>query len=126
MSEWKPTNYPAMSPYLICENPKQLITFLKSAFGGVLLRRFDHLDGTLKHAEVRIDDSDLMIGGGKAGDQPLSAHIHLYVDDIHKVFARAIEAGATSVQEPQRKSADDDLRGGVRDPSGTTWWVATQ
>ncbi len=41
-------------------------------------------------------------------------------------YLRAIEAGATSIQAPERKRADDDVRGGFRDASGTTWWVATR
>jgi uncharacterized glyoxalase superfamily protein PhnB len=40
--------------------------------------------------------------------------------------ARALAAGATVVQEPLRKTSDDDLRGGVRDPFGTIWWLAAQ
>jgi hypothetical protein len=34
--------------------------------------------------------------------------------------------GAAPVQPPTRKAADDDLRGGFRDPAGHIWWVATQ
>jgi ribosome biogenesis GTPase / thiamine phosphate phosphatase len=33
--------------------------------------------------------------------------------------------GATSVEEPVKKE-DEDKRGGVRDPGGTTWWIATR
>ena len=40
-------------------------------------------------------------------------------------YRRAIEAGATSVQEPAQRQ-DEDRRGGVRDPAGVTWWIATQ
>jgi len=45
-------------------------------------------------------------------------------DDVDAVYRRALEAGATSVQEPVRK--DDDKRVGVKDASGTTWWIATK
>jgi len=41
------------------------------------------------------------------------------------VYKRAIEAGATSVQEPIKKE-DEDKRGGVKDAGGTTWWIATK
>lgn len=33
---------------------------------------------------------------------------------------------ALAVQEPERKEGDPDKRGGVKDPGGNTWWIATQ
>lgn len=123
---YKPENYPSMSPYLICSDGTALIAFVEEAFGGVLQRRFDRPDGSLMHAEVLIDDSVLMIGGGATSAESVTPHIHLYVTDPVAVINRALAAGATIVQEPTRKSDDDDLRGGVRDPSGTTWWIASQ
>lgn len=126
MHEWKPVSYPSMSPYLICHNAEEVIAFLEAAFDGILLRRFDRPDGSLKHAEVRIDDSVVMIGCGATEIDSAPAHVHLYVKDAQSFFARAIEAGASAVQVPARKNEDDDLRGGVMDPSGTIWWIATQ
>src|SRR5438094_6232264 len=63
MNAWKPAGYPSMSPYLICKHAERLIGFLKDAFGGVLLRRFDRPDGSLMHAEAGIDDGVVMIAG---------------------------------------------------------------
>lgn len=126
MSSWKPASYPSISPYLICRDAEAMIDFLSAAFGGRVQRRFDRADGSLMHAEVRIDDSIVMIGGGATDTANSSAHIHLYVADARATFARAVLAGAEAVQEPVRKAEDDDLRGGVRDASGTTWWIATQ
>ncbi|HNA98501.1 MAG TPA: VOC family protein [Marmoricola sp.] len=123
---FKPESYPSMSPYLICADGPALLTFVEEAFGGELLRRFDRPDGSLMHAEIQIDDSVLMIGGGVTPTQSYAPHIHIYVRDVKAVFRSALAAGATSIQEPIRESADDDLRGGVMDPSGTTWWIASQ
>ena len=53
-----------------------------------------------------------------------AVHVHLYVEDARAAFDRAVAAGGTVVREPQRD--DGDLRGGVQDAWGTTWWVATQ
>lgn len=126
MSYWKPADYPSVSPYLVCGDAEALIAFVQSAFGGRLLRRFDRSDGSLKHAEVKIDDSVVMVGGGGAEVGLSHAHVHLYVPDCRAVYNRAVAAGAETIQEPQRKADDDDFRGGVRDPSGTTWWIASQ
>ncbi|KXV06265.1 extradiol dioxygenase [Caballeronia megalochromosomata] len=126
MTDWKPATYPSISPYLICDNAPALITFLQSVFDAELVRRFDRPDGSLMHAEVRIDDSIVMIGGGATDQQAPGPHIHVYVRDAQAVYDRAIQHGAQSVQAPERKRADDDFRGGFRDAAGTTWWVATQ
>lgn len=126
MNDWKPEAYPSLSPYLICQDGEGLIAFLGAAFGGVLQRRFDRPDGSLMHAEVKIDDSIVMIGGGATDTQGGPTHLHLYVEDAITTFDRAIAAGATVVREPAQSNDDDDLRGGVQDPWGVTWWIATQ
>ncbi len=126
MTDWKPKDYPSISPYLICADAEKAIAFMEAAFGGVLLRRFDRPDGSLMHAEVRIDDSVVMIGGGATDAQSAEPHIHLYVPDAAATFARAVAAGATVVQAPECKREDDDVRGGLTDAWGTTWWIANQ
>ncbi len=126
MSSWKPDGYPSVSPYLIASNAPDIIAFMEKVFDGKLLRRFDRPDGALMHAEVRIDDSVVMIGGAQTPEQAAAPHIHVYVKDAQKVYERALAAGATSVQAPTRKHEGDDFRGGFRDSAGTTWWVANQ
>ena len=126
MSEsWKPTDYPSLSPYLVCHDPEGTILFLQTVFHAHLLRRYDHQDGSLMHAEVRIDDSIIMIGGLPDADDN-DAHVHLYVPDVQATFDRAVAAGGEVIQEPLRKQGSDDIRGGIKGPSGTTWWLATQ
>jgi uncharacterized glyoxalase superfamily protein PhnB len=126
MPDWKPATYPSISPYLVCADAQAIIAFLERVFDAELVRRFDRPDGSLMHAEVRIDDSIVMIGGGATDQQSQGPHIHVYVRDAQAVYDRAIQNGAQSVQAPTRKRADDDFRGGFRDAAGTTWWVATQ
>lgn len=126
MAVWKPATYPSLSPYLICSAPEQLIAFIEQVFDARQVRRFDRPDGSLMHAEVRIDDSIVMIGGAATEHRPAEVHLHLYVEDAQACWDGAISAGAEPVQAPMRKSDDDDLRGGFRDPAGHIWWVATQ
>lgn len=126
-ADWKPASYPSVSPYLICQDAEDLISFIENVFHGAVQRRFDRPDGTLMHAEIKIDDSIVMIGGGATETATAPAHLHVYVEDARAVFNRALAAGAEAVLEPVQADGDDDLRGGVRDPwSGVTWWIATQ
>jgi PhnB protein len=124
-SPHKPEGYPSVSPYLVVDGASRTIEFLVRTFGAVELRRFPDPSGKVMHAEVRIDDSVVMIADGGAAFPPIPANVHIYVTDVDATYKRALEAGATSVQAPVKK-ADEDKRGGVKDSGGTTWWIATK
>jgi PhnB protein len=121
----KPAGYNTVSPYLIVNGAAGTIEFLIRAFGAQEIRRFPDESGRVMHSEVRLDDSVLMIADGVEAWPAIAAHVHLYVPDVDAAFARALAAGATSIQPPIRKQ-DEDKRGGVQDPGGTTWWIATR
>ena len=125
MASYKPDGYNSVSPYLIVDGASATIEFLRRVFGAVELRRFPGPNGKIMHAEVRIDDTVVMIGDGADGWPPVPSHVHVYVTDVDAAYKRALDAGATSVQEPVKK-ADADKRGGVKDAGGTTWWIATK
>ena len=117
---WKPDGYASVSPYLVVAGAGRVIEFLKEAFGATELRRFDMPDGTIMH------DSVIMLGDGGGEWPAFPSWIHVYVADVDATFGRALEAGGVSVQVPVRKEGDSDKRGGVKDPGGNTWWIATQ
>lgn len=122
----KPQGYSTVSVYIVAQGAQAVIDFLKSSFDAILLRRFDTPDGKIMHAEVRIDDSVIMIADAGGTYPPFPSWLHVYVDDVDKTYQRALAAGGLSVQEPVRKEGDPDKRGGVKDPAGNTWWIATQ
>lgn len=122
----KPDGYSTVSPYMVVEGAQRLIDFLKQAFGATELRRYDMPDGSIMHAEVRIDDSVIMIGDGGSEWPAYPSHLHVYVSDVDATYRRALDAGGVSIQEPQQREGDPDRRGGVKDPVGNTWWIGTQ
>ncbi len=122
---YKPENYNSVSPYLIVAGAHDTIAFLVNAFGAVELRRFPDATGRLLHAEVRLDDTVIMLADGAEGWPPVPAYVHVYVHDVDTTYRRALAAGAEPVQEPV-KTDDADKRGGVKDAGGTTWWIATR
>ena len=122
----KPGGYSSVSPYLVVAGAQRVIDFLKRAFDATELRRYDLPDGSIMHAEVRVDDTVVMIADGGGEWPPFPSWLHVYVRDVDATYRRALEAGGVSVQEPQRKDGDPDRRGGVKDPAGNTWWIATQ
>jgi uncharacterized glyoxalase superfamily protein PhnB len=122
---FKPPGSNTVSPYLIVDGAARTIEFLVKAFDAVELRRFPGPNGRLMHAEVRIDDTVVMLADGAEAWPPVPSHVHVYVDDVDETWRRARAAGAVSVQDPVKK-ADPDKRGGVKDAGGTTWWIATK
>ncbi len=126
MPEFKPDTYSTVSPYLIVDGADASIEFLKRVFGAIELRRFPGDNGRLMHAEVRIEDTVLMLADPLPPDWPaIASHVHIYVEDVDATYRKALDAGAVSVQAPVRKQ-DEDKRGGVKDAGGTTWWIATK
>jgi uncharacterized glyoxalase superfamily protein PhnB len=124
-TSFKPDGYNSASPYLIVDGASATIDFLTRAFGANEIRRFPDSSGRIMHAEVRIDDTVVMIADSAEGWPPVASHVHVYVPDVDATYRKALSAGATSVQEPVKKD-DADKRGGLKDPSGTTWWIATK
>lgn len=122
---YKPSGYPSVAPYLIVDGAAATIDFLIGALDAVSIRQFAAPDGRIMHAEVRIDDTVVMVADSAPGWPAMAAHVHVYVKDVDTTYRRALAAGATSVQEPVKKE-DEDKRGGVRDSGGTTWWIATR
>lgn len=124
--KWKPRSYSSVSPYLVVAGAQKIIDFAKATFDAEELRRYDLPDGSIMHAEIRIDDTVIMLGDGGPEFPPFPSLIHVYVEDVDRVYARALEAGATSVDAPGTREGDPDKRGSVKDPCGNTWSIATQ
>jgi PhnB protein len=122
---YKPEGYPTVSPYLVVTDADATINFLTTAFAARELRRIPGNAGRVAHAEVRLGDSVVMLADGAPGWPPMAAHVHVYVPDVDATYQHALAAGAEAVQEPVQK-ADEDKRGGVKDPGGTTWWISTR
>jgi len=121
----KPEGYTSVAPYLIVEDAAAVIDFLTTVFDAVELRRFPGESGRLRHAEVRIGDSVVMLADGTEDWKPVPALVHVYVADVDETYRRALAAGGASVQEPVQKD-DEDKRGGVVGPGNVTWWIATR
>ena len=123
---YKPANYSTVSPYLILRDAAGTIEFLKRILGAEELRHFADEDGGIIHAEVRIDDTVIMMADGNENFPPAPSHVHVYVKDVEAVYQKALDAGAELVQEPMQQSEEEDRRAGLKDAGGTTWWIATE
>jgi len=122
-----PKGYRTVTPYLVARDGPGLVEFTKKAFGGEELFRTVGSAGGL-HAEVRIGDSMLMMGGGLPGREfrstPNTHALHVYVRDVDAVYAQALAAGGTSIGEV-RDQEYGERSGGVKDAAGNYWYIAT-
>jgi len=129
-----PEGLHTVTPHLVVKNAAQAIEFYKKAFGAEERSRFEMPGGAIGHAELKIGDSvifvaDEMPGHGAATQSPQTlggstATLNIYIDDVDKLFAQAINAGGKSVMDPT------DMFWGVRygtvtDPFGHVWSIAT-
>jgi PhnB protein len=102
----------------------RLIDFTIAAFGAETIFRYDTPNGTVGHARIRIGDSVVMVSEGRDEFPPMPPGVYLYVDDVDAVYERALRAGATSLY-PVADMPYGDRMGGVTDPFGNEWYIAT-
>ena len=97
------------------------------------LSRHADPDGTVRHAEIRIGDSTLMLTDespewpewkGPIFRGGTAVHLYLRVPDVDRAFAGAIAAGA-KVLLPVEDKPYGERSGGITDPFGHVWYLST-
>ena len=116
--------YRTLTPYLVVPDADAEMHFLTTAFGATEVSCQRNGDGTVMHAELKIGDSLVMLGQASSQWKPLSAALYLWVPDVDEVYARALDAGATSQSAPEDKPYGH-RNAGVVDKNGITWWVGS-
>lgn len=120
-----PAGHHTITPYIAVEDARGLMEFLKKAFSAVETHApTTRPDGTVMHAEVKIGDSPVMLAEACGEWKPRNACLYLYVEDCDALYAQAIAAGGTSIMPPMDMFYGD-RSGGINDPFGNMWWVAT-
>jgi PhnB protein len=127
-----PDGYHSVTPYLYLRDASSLIEFYKRAFGATELFRMNGPGGRIGHAELQIGSSRIMLADESPGMQaysPLhyggaSSSFMLYVENVDEVVAQAVAAGAR-IARPIADQFYGDRTGGIEDPSGQHWYIAT-
>lgn len=127
-----PEGYHSVTPYLIIKNAANAIEFYKKAFEAKELFAMKTPEGKIKHAEIQIGNSRLMMadeypemnvfGPDASGRAPVM--IHLYVEDVDAIFKKAVDAGATVIR-PLANQFYGDRSAFLKDPYGHSWGIAT-
>jgi PhnB protein len=128
-----PAGYPRVTPYLCCRGAADAIEFYKEVLGATERMRMpgDSPDN-VGHAELEIGTGLVMLADefpdmGFLSPQSIGGTpvmVHVYVDDVDAVFARALAHGATASREVVNQFYGD-RSGQFVDPWGHTWNVAS-
>jgi len=127
-----PTGYHTLTPGFCVRGAVEAIAFYKQAFGAKERMRLMKPDGTVGHAELLIGDSAFMLGEedpamGAQSAQTLGGspvNFYIYVPNVDAAVERARAAGAKPLM-PVTDMFWGDRIGGVTDPYGQKWTLAT-
>ncbi len=119
---YKPDPYHTVTPYLVTADANALVEFIQTVFSAELFECVKKPGGSIGHAELKIGDSVVMVGG-KPDAEPSTVKLYIYLEDMDAAYQKALGAGATSVLEPVDQFYGD-RNAAVKDPFGNTWWLA--
>ena len=128
----QPDGYHSVTPYLVVKDAAGAIDYYKKVFGAQELFRLSGPDGKVGHAELKVGDSIVMLADEAPQMGALSpptiggspVRILLYVENVDEIVPRAVAAGAKIVR-PVADQFYGDRAGGIEDPFGHYWHVAT-
>jgi PhnB protein len=127
-----PDEYPRVTPYLVVDGAAAAIDFYTKVFGAKERMRMPAPGNKIGHAEIEIGNSMVMLAdanpqmGHKSpkalGGSPVS--LLVYVENADDTVKRATASGGKVVR-PVENQFYGDRMGGVEDPFGHLWYVAT-
>ena len=119
-----PDGYRTVTPYLTVRGVARLLEFVQKAFDATVTFQMPGPGGAVAHAEFKVGDSMVMAGEPRGESVPRPGMIYLYVPDADATYRKALDAGAEVVM-PMTNQFYGDRSGGVTDPCGNQWWIAT-
>ena len=129
-----PKGYRTVTPCLIVSDVNHAVDFYTQALGAELLTQANDLsDSFAVQASVKIGNSVIILQAENLASgllSPLSQangsnQLHLYVEDIDALWARALAAGATVISEPV-DTYWGDRNGVLLDMFGHRWSLASR
>lgn len=127
-----PEGYPRVTPYLCVDGAAAAIDFYVSVLGAEERMKMLAPGGKIGHAELALGNAVIMLAdeypdmgfrSPKAvGGTPIT--LHVYVEDVDTVFAKALARGAKELS-PVKDEFYGDRTGQLEDPFGHRWSIAS-
>jgi PhnB protein len=102
---------------------ERLFKFLQEAFEFREVIRHLQSGGKIIHAELMLGNSMFMLSEAGETYPPNPTMIHLFLNECDSFYKRALDAGASSIAEPNDQEYGH-RSAGVWDSSGNQWWIA--
>jgi len=126
-----PDGYRSVNVILTVDDAARAIDFYKKAFGAEEISRLPMGD-KIGHAELQIGDTRIMLNDefpdqGNLGPKArggTSTGLIIYTEDVDSAFRKAIDAGGTQTMAVEDQFWGDRM-GGLTDPFGHKWSIAT-
>ncbi|HEY6420673.1 MAG TPA: VOC family protein [Candidatus Binataceae bacterium] len=130
----------SIMPFMYSEDPAGAFEFYQKVFGATELHRIVQSGGKVSHVGMAIGETHVMLRDAttkdladyrkrgfastphKLGGTPL--HLYIHVADADAAYQRALDSGA-KVVDPMDDKEWGDRCGGVQDPYGHIWYIAT-
>jgi len=116
-SRFTPKGWHTVTPRIVVRDAERLVEFLRRVFGATGDYRRD------LPSVVKLGDSIIMVSNAGIRNS-MPAFLYVYVDDTDETYRRALQAGASSLEEPSDMPYGD-RRGMVKDDWGNTWQIAS-
>ena len=117
-----PPTYSSVSPYIMVVDATRLIAFLKETAGAELRREpMRRDDGSIKHAELQLGYTVIMISDATAEYPAGKSMTYIYVKNVDAAYKTALSLGAVELMPPTDCDHGERM-GGVTDHSGNQWW----
>ena len=133
MTAPRPAGVPWLTPYLTVRDARASMDFYRAALGFAVRDSVED-DGAIMHVEMTYHDQLIVMFAPegafgstartpKSSDAIAPQSFYLYVDNVDAVYARALDAGAKSLSEPQDQFWGDRFAQ-VEDLDGYRWALA--
>ena len=116
--------YRTVTPYLVVTDADAEIKFMEATFGATSKVCERTPEGKVRHAEIRVGDSLVMIGQASEQWKAIASSLYVWIPNVDEVYGKSLAAGATSLSEPDDKDYGH-RNAGVVDANGITWWLGS-
>lgn len=123
MPDYLPPEIQHLVPYLWLQGVPEFLVFATTVLGGEIVQAVAS-ESDAVFAMVNINDTIFYVQEAETASARMTTSLYIYLPDTDATYAKALEAGATSLSEPADQSFGD-RNAAVKDKWGNQWWFGT-
>ncbi len=117
-----PEGSSVLCPCFSVSDVEEQVAFMEKVFDARIREADRDEDGRMRHVEIRVADTIVMISRASEEWPAYASCLFLYVEDVDVYYRRALDCGAVSILPPEIRPYGMRT-GGFRDKEGNQWWV---